>query len=355
MPEPLDNLEEPTDLALDNVDNGTTNLSVSSASAAAILLLLLDDDEAAAIVRSLAPDQIKLVSKAMFAAAGASEAEVDCALDIFVAQSRSVPSLSIGAGPRICSLVKDAVGAVRGGDILSDIAPQADVNALEILRWMDISLVARIIREEHPQVGALILSALDPEMASKAIADLNEAEQSDLLCRAAQLSSISAEALADLEALLQSYDQTREGSPKTSLGGVGETVKIVKAMSKDRGSRILKSVKKRDKSLGQIIEDEMFIFDNLIDLDAKALGNVLRTVDTAILTLALKGAGKALVDKALSSMSARAASSIRDDMAERGPTKKAEVEDAQKSIIQIVRQLADDGVIALGGKGDDYV
>jgi flagellar motor switch protein FliG len=352
MPDQSEILEEPNDLAL--VDNAT-NPPVSSASAAAILLLLLDDDDAATIVRSLAPDQIKRVSRAMFAAATASEAEVDRALDIFVAQSRSVPALSIGAAPRICTLVKDAVGVVRGDDILAEIAPQNSVASLELLRWMDVALIAKIMREEHPQVGALILSALEPDTASKAIADLSEAEQSDLLCRAAQLSSVSSQAIADLEALLLSYESRSEASPKTMLGGVGETVKIVKAMSKDRGSRVLKSVKKRDKNLGQAIEDEMFIFDNLIELDAKALGSILRTVDTAILTLALKGANKALIDKALSSMSARAADSIRDDMAERGPTKKAEVEEAQKSIIQIVRQLAEDGTITLGGKGDDYV
>jgi flagellar motor switch protein FliG len=139
------------------------------------------------------------------------------------------------------------------------------------------------------------------------------------------------------------------------LGGKSEIAKIVNAMPKTSGDRILKTVKKRDRIVGQEIEDEMFIFENLSDLDAKSLGAVLRTVDAQTLTLALKGASDALVDKALGSMSARAAQSIRDDMADRGPTKRAEVDEAQKQIILVVRQMAEDGTVTLGSGGEDYV
>jgi flagellar motor switch protein FliG len=329
--------------------------TVSGASAAAILLLLLSEDEATTIVRRLDPDQVKILSKAMFAAASASEAKVEAALDHFVQRSRLVPSLSIGAEPRIRGLMTQALGNVRADNLLSAIAPQSSQPCLELLRWMEVPMLARLMREEHPQVAALILAVLQPATAALAIADLPDEVQADLLYRAAQLSLVSADAIVDLEALLKVYSEPTKSSPKVKLGGKQGTAKIVNAMPRESGGRILKSVKKRSKSIGQEIEDEMFIFDNLIDLDAKTLGTILRSVDAQLLTLALKGASQALTDKALSSMSARAAESIRDDMADSGPTKRAEVEEAQKTVILIVRQLADDGTILLGGKGDDYV
>ncbi len=329
--------------------------SVTGASAAAILLLLLGEQEATAIVRTLNPDQVKSLGKAMFEASAASEAEVESALSLFVERSRSVPSLAIGAAPHIRTVITEAVGNVRADNILSAIAPQSSAPCLDLLRWMDVAVIAKIVAEEHPQVAALILSVLHPTTAAQAIAGLGEALQTDLLFRAAQLSSVSADAVADLETLLAGYATPQKASPKVKVGGKSGTAKIVNAMPKESGSRILKSVKKRDKILGQIIEDEMFIFDDLVTLDAKTLGIVMRSVESQILTLALKGAAKALVDKALGCLSARAADTIRDEMAESGPMKKVDVEEAQKSVILTVRQLADEGAISLGGKGDDYV
>jgi flagellar motor switch protein FliG len=139
------------------------------------------------------------------------------------------------------------------------------------------------------------------------------------------------------------------------LGGKYDVAKIVNNMKKASGERVLRAVKKQDKVLGQAIEEEMFVFDNLIALDAKNLGALMRSVDASILGLALKGAGDGLVAKMLASMSARAAESIRDEMAESGLVKRAEVEEAQKAIIAMARKLAAEGTIMLGDAGDDYV
>jgi flagellar motor switch protein FliG len=316
---------------------------------------LLNEDEAAAILRCLDPGEIKSLSQAMFDSSEANEAEVECALDRFVQRSRAVSALSVGAEPRIRNVIAQAVGNIRADNILAAIAPQSSAVCLDVLCWMEVPAIAKILAQEHPQVSALILAVLNPDVAAKAIAGLEDSVQADILYRAAQLTSVAAEAIADLEIVLQHNTDAKGAVPKMKLGGKSDIAKIVNAMPKPSGERVLKTVKKRDRVVGQEIEDEMFIFENLVELDAKSLGAILRSVDAQILTVALKGASKKLTDKALGNMSQRAAQSIRDDMAERGPTKKAEVDEAQKAVILVARQLADEGTVMLGGGSDDYV
>ena len=323
--------------------------------AAAILLMLLGEDEAAAILRDLDPDDVRQLGKAMFAAAEANENEVEAALDCFIGRARQVSSLAVGAAPRIRNVITQAVGNVRADNILGAVAPRDSARALEILRWMEVPVIAQILAQEHPQVGALILASLNPEVAAEALKGLSDDTQSNLMMRAARLRSVSGEAIADLEAVLSRFSDIKQGKPKISLGGSSDAARIMNKMAKADGERVLKGLKKRDKILGQQIEDEMFVFDNLMELNDKNLGTLLRSVDSALLVLALKGARPDLAERMFGCMSARAADSIRDEMEERGMVKRVEVEEAQKSIIAIARQLADEGTIMLGGPGDDYV
>jgi flagellar motor switch protein FliG len=329
--------------------------TIDGPTSAAILMMLLEQNEASAILATLSPEDVRRLGKAMFESADAREEQVEAALVCFVERSRQVPTLSIGAEPYIRSVMSQALGNVRADNVLASIAPQSSADVLEMLRWMDVSVIGRIIAEEHPQVAALVLAVMTPQAAAQALEAIPDDIQADLLYRAAQLSSVSAEAISDLEYLLNCYDDAKAAASKIALGGQGEIAKIVNAMPKARGERVLKTVKKRDKVLAQKIEDEMFTFEDLIALDVKSLGALLRDVETETLTLALKGAGEAIVEKALGTLSARAAQTIRDDMAERGPTKRSDVDAAQREMIAIARQLAADGTISMGAQGNDYV
>lgn len=322
---------------------------------AAILLMLLDEADAAAILRQLDPDTVRDLGVAMLGVAHASEGAIQGALQRFIAESRTVSTLAAMAEPRVRSVMSTALGSVRADNILAAIAPRSSAAALDRLRWMETGIIAQLLADEHPQVGAIILAVLTPEVAAAAMEGLDEAHQADLVWRAARLESVSAEAIADLDAILAQVADQPDRPPQVKLGGRGDIARLFNTMKKPAGERVLKSLKKRDRQLGQAIEDEMFVFDDLNDLDGKALGAVLRSVDAAMLGLALKGADAAVVDRMLGQMSARAAQSIRDDMAERGLVKRADVEEAQKAIVTIARQLAADGTIMLGGAGDDYV
>lgn len=328
---------------------------IDGASAAAILLMLLQEQDAASVLKHFDADEVTTLGRAMFAAAEARESEIESALDRFVAGSRSLSTLAVRADPRIRKVMHRALGNIRADNILAEIAPQSSAAVLDILRWMEVPTIVNILASEHPQVGAIILAVLTPEVAGQALEQLDEPLQTDLVVRAARLRSVSSDAISDLETVLERANEIKAGKPKMKLGGAIDAAKIVNSLKKPTSERVLRTIKKRDKQLGQDIEDEMFIFDNLLELDAKSLGTVLRAVDAATLGLALKGASEPLVDKMLGSMSARAAQSIRDDMAESGLVKRAEVEEAQKAIIAEARKLAETGEITLGAKGDDYV
>lgn len=329
--------------------------AIDGDTAAAILLMLLGEDEAAAILRALDAGEVKKLGSAMMGVANATEAQIESALDGFVARSRSTAAIGVGVEPRVRTVMTQALGASRADHVLSGIVPRDGGKALDALRWMEPGQIATLLGEEHPQVGALILVHLSPEAAAEALSLVDAARQDELLLRAARLGTVSTEAIADLEAVLADAPQGGSDGPAVRMGGASETAKIVSNMRKPDEQRALKALKKKDKLLGQEIEDEMLIFDNLLELDTKGMGALLRGVDAAALTLALRGASEELREKMLGAMSARAAQSIRDDMAEAPPAKRADVEAAQKAVVGTARRMADAGELMIGGGGDDYV
>ena len=323
--------------------------------AAAILLMLLDESEAATILKHLGPEEVRQLAKAMFDTANASEQQIEQALDRFVVRSRDVGALSIGADTRIRTVINQAVGNVRADNILAAVAPQRSAASLEILRWMDVEAISGLLANEHPQVGALILSVLVPDVAARAIETLDELLQADLVLRAAQLTSVPAAAIEDLESVLASANVNGQRVAKQTIGGPSDVAKIMKKMPKQLSERTIRALKKTDKLLAQAIEEEMFIFENLRDLDKKSLGTVLRSVDAAQLAIALKGTDEEMVDLCLATMSKRASETIRDEMTEMTMVKRTDVDEAQKIIMQVVRQMAAAGEIMIAGGGDDYV
>ena len=340
---------------LAELDNAPAMPAIEGSAAAAILLMLLDESEAATILKQLDPDEVRQLAKAMFDTANASEQQIGQALDRFVTRSRDVSALAIGADTRIRTVINEAVGNVRADNILAAVAPQRSAASLEMLRWMDVDAISGLLASEHPQVGALILSVLVPDVAARAIETLDELLQADLVLRAAMLTSVPAAAIEDLESVLASANVDGQRVAKQAIGGPSDVAKIMKKMPKQLSERTLRSLKKHDRILAQTIEEEMFIFENLRDLDKKSLSAVLRSVDAAQLAIALKGADEDMVDMCLATMSQRAAETIRDEMDEMTMVKRADVDDAQKSVMQIVRQMAAAGEIMIAGGGDDYV
>lgn len=328
---------------------------VGGSEAAAILLMLLGDNEAADVLSRLDPAEVQHLGAAMFNIADVSEAQVEMVFDQFVTRARSRTTIGFGAAPRIRSVMEQALGEERAQTVLARITPPTDSRALEALRWMDAKTIANLIEHEHPQIAALVLSHLEPPVAADVLQLLPIEMQSDVIYRVATLGPVTAEALEELERVLVHQVATTSSRPATARGGASEAAKIVNNTRPGTDLRILRTLAKVDKRLAQTIEDEMFIFDNLIDVDEKNLGTLLRNVESDVLVVALKGTNDRLREKMLGCMSARAADSIRDEMQERGPMRLAEVLEAQKEVLATARRLADAGTIMLTGRGDDYV
>jgi flagellar motor switch protein FliG len=336
-------------------DDGADSPSPSGSQTAAILLMLLGEEEAATVLSRLEPDEVQHLGGAMFGVANVSETEIDSVFDVFVDRARARTTLGFAADRQIKGMMHKALGAEKADKVLQRITPVKHVSVLEGLKWMDARTIANLIENEHPQIAALVLAFLDPAVAAEVLALLPEDVQADLVYRVATLGPVTETALLELEELLSRPTTTSASASTTRRGGATDAAKIVNNSRKAAETRIIKALQKLDKTLARTIEEEMFIFDNLMSVDDKNLGTLLRAIDSDTMVVALKGADERLRQKIFGCMSSRAAQSIQDEIADRGPMRLADVQEAQKSMLSIARKLAAEGTINLGGKSDDYV
>lgn len=329
---------------------------LKGAAAAAVLLMLFDEDEAAEILSRLEPEEVRQLGYAMYDVADVEVAEVNQALDLFVNKAKGRTTIGYGASKHIKGAMHKALGPERADNMLAKITPPTRSNKLAMLKWMEPAEIAGAIESEHPQIMAITLAHLDAGAAANVLQMLPAEVQDDVVYRVATLGPVSNEAIDELELLFSSPAAHKVStSSSTKRGGTTDAAAIMNNIRKDMEQRIIKALNKRDKQVAQSIEDEMFIFENLLEVAEKDLGTLMRSVDTEQLVVALKGASDMLRTKILGCMSQRAAQSIQDEMEERGPMRLADVLEAQKAIIAEARRMAEDGTITLGSRGDDYV
>lgn len=323
--------------------------------AAAVLLMLFDEDEAAQILARLEPDEVRQLGYAMYDVADVEVDEVNQALDCFVTKAKRRTTIGYGASQHIRGAMHKALGSDRAENMLARITPPAQSNQLEMLKWMEPKEIAQLVEAEHPQIMAIILAHLEPPVAAEVLQLLPGEHQDEVVYRIATLGPVSNEALDDLEQLLKRGAPAKAQGGSSQRGGTTEAAAIMNNVRKEDEQRIIKALAKRDRNIAQTIEEEMFIFDNLSDMDDKNLGTLMRTVESDILVVALKGANDMLKGRIFNCMSARAAQAISDELEERGPIRLAEVIEAQKLIVATARRMADAGTLMLGAKGNDFV
>jgi len=321
---------------------------------AAVLMMLVGEEEAAAILQKLDPDEVRALGGAMLAVADVSEQEVEDVLDDFVGRARARTGISFDPKPQVEAVMTRALGEPKAASVLARITPQDTAGQLEMLAWLEPADLARIVGKEHPQIAAVLIANLDPQVAGQVLELVPDAIQPDLLHRVAKLGPVTPEAIETLRRVLAAHTgQAR--SQKLTLGGTREAAKILQGARKATEQRVMPKLFKIDKEVARQIEEAMFVFDNLLEMDDKNLGTLIRNIDGEVLTRALKGVEEPIRTRFLGCMSARAADGIRDEMEARGPMKLAEVLDAQKAMIAVARNLAKDGTIQMGAAEDDYV
>jgi flagellar motor switch protein FliG len=319
----------------------------------AILLMSLGEAEAAEVLRHLGPREVEKIGQAISKMSGVTRDQIDEVLDAFNLQAEQQTSIGLDADGYLRSVLTRALGDDRAAYLLDRILEGGDAAGMEKLRWMDSAAVAELIGGEHPQIIASILVHLERDQASGVLAEFTELLRNDVLLRVATLDRIQPAALRELNDVLAKLLSGNGGPRKSAPGGVRVAAEMLNHLGSTQETAAIEAVRVHDTELADKLLDEMFIFENLLDLDDRGVQSLLREVQSEALIVALKGASEALREKIFKNMSQRAAEMLRDDLDAKGPVRISEVENEQKEILKIVRRMADEGQLVLGSKGGD--
>jgi flagellar motor switch protein FliG len=329
--------------------------ALTGAQRAAVLMLLLGEQQAAEIIRFLNPKEVQSLGGAMVSVADLSQEAVNVVLDEFVATLKKQTSLGLGTGDYVEKVLKRALGEDKASSVLSRIMPGQGSKGLEILKWMDARSIAEMIRGEHPQVVAIILSVLEHTVAADVLNYLPADARPEIIQRIASLDTVQPSAMEELEQIMMKQFSTNSSSKSSSFGGVKAAAQIMNSVKVELESAIMSGLSVIDADLMQKIQDNMFTFENLVSVDNRGIQAIMRTAEPDMLMVALKGAPDYVKDKFLDNMSARARVMFVDDMESKGPLRITEVEEAQKNVMRLARKLSDAGELVLAGGGDGFV
>ncbi|MBS7781181.1 flagellar motor switch protein FliG [Acidovorax sp. CCYZU-2555] len=320
---------------------------------AAILLMSLGEEEAAEVFKHLSPKEVQKLGETIARMRGVSREKVDFVINRFTDDAAAQSLLVNDASDYVRSVLRRALGEDKASLLIDRILQGGDVSGIESLKWMDPLSVAELLRGEHPQIVAAILVHLEHEQSAAVLMQLPERFRSEVLLRVATLEGIQPTALKDLNEVLFKVLAGGDKIRKTSLGGVKTAAEIINQLGGNADVAVLDTIRNYDVDLAQKIMDKMFVFDDLVKLDDRSLQLVLREVASETLIVALKGGTMEVRDKILANMSMRASEALREDLESRGPMRLSEVEAQQKEILKVVRRLAEEGQVTIGGAAED--
>lgn len=320
---------------------------------AAVLMLALGEDEAAEVMKFLSPREVQQLGAAMSGMKSVQSDELAAVLAEFRQETENNTAIGIDSDDYIRSVLTKALGDDKASSLLNRILGARESSGIESLKWMDGQSVAELIRHEHPQIIATILVHLERYHACEVLGHFTERLRNDVVLRIATLDGVQPSALRELNEVLTKLLTGNESLKKKPMGGVRAAAEIMNFFSGEHEASVMGNLKNYDEDMAQKIMDEMFVFDNIADVDDRGIQTLLREVPSEALIVALKGANQALKDKIFKNMSQRAGEMLKEDLDAKGPVRLSEVEAKQKEILAIVRRLSDEGELMLGAKGDD--
>jgi flagellar motor switch protein FliG len=320
---------------------------------AAILLMAMGEEEAAEVFKYLSPKEGQKLGETMARLRTVPREKIEDVVGRFHATKENQHSLVRDTDAFVSQVLKRALGDEKAGMLLDRILQGRDVSGIESLKWMDPATIAELLKNEHPQIVASILVHLERDHSSEVLKSMAERMRNDVLLRVATLDGIQPQALQELNEVLSKILAGSEKLRKATLGGTKATAEMLNFLGNAMESTAVEAIREHDAELAQKILDQMFTFDNLNDLDDRAIQLLLREIQSESLIVALKGADQALRDRIFKNMSGRAAETLREDLEAKGPVRVSEVEAEQREILKAVRRLADEGQIQIGAKGSD--
>ncbi|ATE59425.1 flagellar motor switch protein FliG [Thauera sinica] len=319
---------------------------------AALLLMTLGADEAAEVLKFLGPREVQKLTMKMATMPAQPRSKVDPLL-LEVNEHFGKGTLIQSDQEQLRTMLTKALGDERAGQLLSRMVQGSDTAGIEALKWMDAATAADLIKNEHPQIIATILVHLEYDQAGEILKHFGDRLRNDVVLRIATLDGVQPAALKELNEALSRMLAGATTVKKAAMGGVRHAAEILNFVGSAQETAVIDNVREYDPELAQKILDEMFVFDNLLDIDDRGIQTILREVQSDSLIVALKGATPELREKVFRNMSSRAAEMMREDLESRGPVRLSEVEAEQKEILKIVRRLAEEGQVMMAGKGGD--
>lgn len=322
---------------------------------AAILLMSLGETTAAEVLKHMGPKEVQRLGTAMSQLKNVQQYEVEVVIANFMDEVRTQTGLGMGSDVYIRNMLVTALGSDKASGLIDRILMGGNTTGLDTLKWMEARSIADIIRNEHPQIQAIVMAYLDADQSAEILAYFPEKVRLDVMMRVASLDTVQPSALQELNDILEKQFSGNAGSQTKDIGGYKTAAEIVNNLDSAMSNELMESIKEVDEDMGTQIADLMFVFENLKDVDDRGIQAILREVSSELLITALKGADEDLQDKVFGNMSKRAAELMRDDLEAKGPVKLSEVETAQREILAICRRMADAGDLSLGGGGEAMV
>ena len=328
---------------------------MNAAEKSAIVMLTLGDVLGAEVFKHLNAHEVKTISSSMVNMAGFTHDQMASVLRDFKNDSSEYAALSLNTNEYLRSVLVKALGEERASTLLEDLLDtHQGGNGIETLNFMDPLAVFDLIREEHPQIIATILVHLKRNQAADVLSKFDDRERNDIMLRIATFGGVQPAALQELTEVLNGLLHG-QNLKRSKMGGVRPAAEILNLMKSQQEEAAIEAVRDFDSELAQKIIDEMFLFENLVDVEDRSIQRLLQEVESETLIIALKGADEALRAKFFRNMSRRQSDLMTEDLASRGPVRLSQVEAEQKTILNIVRRLAETGEIIIGGSDDAYV
>jgi len=328
---------------------------LEGAERAAVLLMSLGEEQAAEVFRHMDRKEVQRLATAMASMRKVSQTQVDQVFSDFVTALGTHTALGMDSEAYIRRVLVHALGDDKANSLIDRIMLGGSVQGIETLKWMEPRAVADIIRNEHPQIIAIVLCYLDRDQSAAVLELLNPRTRIDVVLRISSLDTLQPAALHELNEMLEAHTAGNQTGQSSMVGGIKIAAEILNFVESSMESEIMEEIRESDGDLGQRIQDLMFVFENLLEVDDSGIQIMLREASSESLLLALKGSDEAMREKIFRNMSKRAAEMMRDDLEAKGPVRLSEVETAQKEILSIARRLADEGQIQLGGGGEAFV
>jgi flagellar motor switch protein FliG len=320
---------------------------------AAVFIISLGHEIAAEIFKHLRDDEIEQLTFEIARNEAIDPADRDQVLMEFQELMMAQDFISTGGIEYARELLERSVGSQKAVDIINRLTSSLQVRPFDFIRRTDPAHLLNFIQQEHPQTIALILAYLEPNKASAILGSLPTEVQSDVAKRIATMDRTSPEVLREVERVLEKKLSTLSSEDYTAAGGVESIVEILNLVDRSTEKGIIERLEEDDPELAEDIKKRMFVFEDIVLLDDRAIQKVLREVDTTELAKALKAVDSEVQDKIFRNMSKRAATLLKEDMDYMGPVRLKDVEESQQRIVTIIRKLEEQGEIVVARAGED--